>query len=347
MHMHRDKNIYQQVSLGSILCLILVCLFAVENAFAAGTPAGTVITSTVSATCTIGGAPQGPVFASAAFTVDRRINLVVTKIADVATAPTLTNVALPFLITNTGNTPLRFALQAQSRATNTWSMNNVRIYRDDNSNGVWNSGDTLYSDAGTFNDVASDATLTVLIVSDTPAGVANGQSAIYDLIAAAVDAGTLNLAAQTAGPDTVGVDTVFSDSAGSAAGDAAHDGRHSAFGIYTVNSTSANVIMNKTVAILDQWGGNQPIPGATLRYTITVSVTGSGTANNVVITDALPTNTASIPNTLRLNGAAITDTNDADAGDVGQTTLNAVTMRLGNMTSATPVQTIRFDVKIN
>jgi len=281
------------------------------------------------------------------FTVDRRINPVVTKVADVTTAPTQTNVALPFLITNTGNTPLRFALQAQSRATNTWSMNNVRIYRDDNSNGLWNSGDTLYADAGTFGDVASDATLTALIVSDTPAGVVSGQAAIYDLIATAVDAGTLTIAVQTAGPNTAGVDTVFSDSAGSATGDLARDGRHSAFGVYTVNATTANVIMTKSVTILDQWGGNQPIPGATLRYAITVSAAGSGTANTVVITDLLPANTASIPNTLRLNGAALTDINDADAGDVGQTTPNAVTVRLGNMTSATPVQTILFDVKIN
>lgn len=345
--MKSAKTTYQRI-LTSFLPAIVACFLVHGNqALAAGTAAGTIITSTASMTCTLGGVAQPPLSAASSFTVDRRINMTVTKLADATTAPTQTNVALPFLVSNTGNTALRFSLQAQSRATNTWTMNNVRVYRDDDNNGLWGAGDTLYADAATFGDVASDATITALIVADAPGGAVNGQSALYDLIASAVDAGTLTLSAQTAGPNSGGVDTVFADSAGSATGDAARDGRHSGFGVYAVGSATANVVLNKSVQILDQWGGNQPIPGATLRYTITVSVTGSGTANSVVITDALPANTAFIANSLLLNNGALTDANDADAGDVGQTTANTVTVRLGNMTSASPAQTIRFDAKIN
>jgi uncharacterized repeat protein (TIGR01451 family) len=102
--------------------------------------------------------------------------------------------------------------------------------------------------------------------------------------------------------------------------------------------------LNKTVTVIDQWGGHQPIPGATLRYTITA--TASGTANNVVVIDPLPANTAFIPNTLKLNNAALTDAADTDAGDAGGTTADTVTVKLGNLTSASLIQTITFDVKI-
>jgi uncharacterized repeat protein (TIGR01451 family) len=139
---------------------------------------------------------------------------------------------------------------------------------------------------------------------------------------------------------------VFLDTAGSAVGDGVRDGKHSATGTFSVTISALNVNLNKTVTILDQWGGTLPIPGATLRYTIMATTTGSGIANNVVISDTVPLNTTYIANTLRLNSAAVSDVVDADAGDVGGTTPGTVTVKLGNLTSASPTQTITFDVKI-
>jgi uncharacterized repeat protein (TIGR01451 family) len=136
------------------------------------------------------------------------------------------------------------------------------------------------------------------------------------------------------------------DVAGSAVGDGARDGKHSATGAFGVSVGALNVNLNKTVAILDQWGGNLAIPGATLRYTIAASIKGGGTANNVVISDPLPANTTYTANSLRLNNTALTDIADTDAGDVGLTTPNAVTVKLGNLTSSSPIQTITFEVKI-
>ncbi|HTG01808.1 MAG TPA: hypothetical protein VK654_14600 [Nitrospirota bacterium] len=330
-----------------VLALCVSAIFAPGSASAAGTPAGTIVTSTSAVTCQINGVAQGAVYGSTSFIVDRIITFVATKIADVTSTPSQTNAAVSFLVSNTSNTVLRFSLQAVSKTTNTWTANNVRIYRDDNNNGTWDAGDTLYTDAGTFGDIASDSTYTVMIVADIPAGASNGQTAAYDLLATAVDAGTLTVSVQTTGPNTAAVDTVFADAAGSASGDVVRDGKHSAAGTFTIVSSTINVSMSKTVTVIDQWGGSQPIPGATLRYTILVTANGGGTANNVSVTDPLPVNTTSIAGTLRLNGTPLTDAADADAGDVGQTTTNAVTVRLGNMTSATPNQTITFDVKIN
>jgi uncharacterized repeat protein (TIGR01451 family) len=329
----------------TVFAFLAYCIFSVGTALAAGTPAGTVITNTVSVSGFYGGVPFA-MTAGNSFRVDRAINEVVTKNADANTAPNTANVALSYLVSNTSNTSMRYALSAVSKPTNTWTMNNVRIYRDNNNSGSWDAGDTLYADAGTFGDIATGASVTVLIVADTPAGLAIGQTALYDLVATAVDAGTLNISTQTAGPNTPGIDTVFLDVAGSAVGDGARDGKHSASGVFGVTVSAVNVNLNKTVIILDQWGGTLPIPGATLRYTIVATTSGSGIANNVVISDPLPLNTTYIANTLKLNNSAVSDVVDTDAGDVGGTVLGTVTVKLGNLTSASPTQTIQFDVRI-
>lgn len=342
--MQHNRKSYH-VSRWGIIAFLTWCVLAAGTAGAAGTPAGTLITNTVSVSYVSGGAAHTAT-AGNSFLVDRAINLVVTKNADAYTAPTSSNVALSFLVSNTSNTAMRFALSPVSRATNTWTMNNVRIYRDNNGNGAWDAGDTLYSDAGTFGDLATGASVTVLIVADAPGGLSIGQSAQYDLVATAVDAGTLNVSAQTAGPNTAGIDTVFLDTAGSAAVDGTRDGKHSATGAFNISIAALNVTLSKAVSVLDQWGGSLPIPGATLRYTITATTTGGGAANNVVISDPLPMNTVYIANSLRLNNTALTDAADTDAGDMGATTPNAVTVKLGNLTNSSPAQTIQFDVRI-
>jgi uncharacterized repeat protein (TIGR01451 family) len=106
------------------------------------------------------------------------------------------------------------------------------------------------------------------------------------------------------------------------------------------------LVVNKSVTVMDQFGGTQPLPGATLRYTITVSVSGSGSANSVVITDPLPLDTTYTANSLRLNSALLTDVVDGDAGEQAGAP-GTVTIRLGTLTNASPLQTIVFDVRIN
>ena len=106
------------------------------------------------------------------------------------------------------------------------------------------------------------------------------------------------------------------------------------------------VVLTKTATVINQFNGTEPIPGATIRYTITATVTGSGTATGVVITDLIPLNTTYIPNSLKLGGAALSDGADADAGDVGGTTAGMVTVSLGDLTSL-GAKVITFEVKIN
>jgi len=122
-------------------------------------------------------------------------------------------------------------------------------------------------------------------------------------------------------------------------------GSQSATGSYRVSDLA--VVMNKVAVVADPSGGSLVVTGATIRYTITVSVTGSGTANSVIVADPVPANTTYTPGSLRLNGVTLTDALDIDAGDVGGTASNTVTVKAGNLTSASPAQVIAFEVKIN
>jgi len=325
--------------------LIAFAALAPATASALGTPSGTVVTTTATASYQIGGISQTPVSAAAAFTVDTRVNLNVTRNADATVAPGTMDQPLVFTITNLGNAPQRYDLSIVSRLTDSFDMNNLRIYRDDNASGAFDVGDTLYAGPAIFGDIAADGALRLLVVADTPAGQPGGATAVYDLLAATVVSGGTTTVVQTPGPDTAGVDVVFADPAGSAAGDNTRDGRHSASGTFTVLSVAVNV--GKAVAVIDQFGGANPVAGATLRYSITVTVSGNGTANSVVITDPFPANTTFRPGSLRLNGAPLTDAADADAGDAGATAPGAMTVNLGGLTAASPAQTIIFDVEIN
>lgn len=79
-------------------------------------------------------------------------------------------------------------------------------------------------------------------------------------------------------------------------------------------------------------GGINPkaVPGATIRYTITVqnNAGASGSGSNVIITDPIPPNTAYTANSLTLDTVPLTDASDADAGSFGGT---SISVNLGDM----------------
>ncbi|MDZ4186294.1 MAG: hypothetical protein U1D97_15120 [Desulfuromonadales bacterium] len=333
--------------IGTIALFLALCYPASQSAYAIGTPSGTVITNTATATYNDGATPVTRTASAPNVVVDNKVNLTVTKNADVTVVPGSSDQSLVFEVKNDGNTTQRYALTATNSAGIV--MENVRIYLDNGTNpGVWDAGDTLYLDAATFGDVLADGTLEVLIVADTPAAANSGDTADYQLVATTVDAGTTTVTTATVGVNTAGVDVVFADIAGSAAGDVARDGTHSATGLYTVNLLS--LILNKSVNIT--WDPTnlfvtpKAIPGAILTYTITASVVGVGTAANVVITDPIPANSSYAANSLQLNSVALTDAADGDVGSIGGTPTE-VTVDLGDLTSASPEQVITFDVTID
>lgn len=90
------------------------------------------------------------------------------------------------------------------------------------------------------------------------------------------------------------------------------------------------------------------IPGATVRYTLTVSNTRATGATNVVVVDAMPANTTYVANSINVGGTAQTDADDSptDEANFNVTNANAVTVNVGALASGAN-ETITFDVTIN
>ncbi|MEW5799165.1 MAG: isopeptide-forming domain-containing fimbrial protein [Bacteroidota bacterium] len=113
-------------------------------------------------------------------------------------------------------------------------------------------------------------------------------------------------------------------------------------------------VMALTKSVTTQSGRSRP--GDTLIYTITYTNTGSGTANQIVISDVSPTNTTYLGNSVSINNSAngntfTAKTDDADADEV-EVSSGTITVTLGSvgpgmLGNATYTGQIRFKVKID
>ena len=116
-------------------------------------------------------------------------------------------------------------------------------------------------------------------------------------------------------------------------------------GEYLVSDVQVSVI--KSLSVSDPFGGSQSIPGATITYTITVQVIGTGTTTASVVRDPIPTWTTYVPASITLNTVSLTDAIDADAGELESSGAATVVVRLGDLTAADGIQTVEFQVTID
>ena len=118
-------------------------------------------------------------------------------------------------------------------------------------------------------------------------------------------------------------------------------------GTYIVSSII--VTLTKTVTgASDPFGGTEYVPGATISYRITVNVAGSGSAEQLVITDLIPANMTYAAGTILIDNTPPyqTDAGDGDIADFNITTLNTVTVDFGD-TAAPATYTVDFNATIN
>ena len=331
--------------------------------FAAGTGAGTQISNTATATYSIAAVVQPPVSSNISqFRVDRRINLTVAEIGSIATSvvPGASARVLAFTVTNSSNATLDFRLVATQDAsgsttafarTDNFDVIAPQVFVDVNANGIYEAG----VDTATFIDeLPADGSRTVFIVATMPGAVVNGDTAGLTLTAVAAQStdGTGNhvptpgVLSADAIQNSSGVadngnftDTVFGDAAGDT--DAARDGRHSDDDEYVV--ASVVTVLNKSQSVLDQFGGNNPIPGATITYLLTFNVSGAGSVTGAQFVDPIPAGTTYVPGSLNLDSVSLSDAADADAG---RFTGSQIEVNLGTVT-APASRTVTFRVTIN
>jgi uncharacterized repeat protein (TIGR01451 family) len=325
------------VQLVRITVVMLAALFLQKPALAVGTGAGIDISNTATVDYVIGGS-AGSASDTATFRVDEKLDVNVTwqDASNIIVNTPDTNQVLSFLLTNTGNGNDDYTLTVDNNlGGDQFNPVFVDIYLDANGNGIFESGiDTPYNPGSNDPVLAADESLAIFVRNNIPGSLSSGDLGNSQLTATSNTlSGTPGTALANAG------DNNTTAVVGTSGGD------DSAIGTYEVGTASVSLV--KSVVVSDPLGGNQPMTGATLSYRIDVTVTGAGTATGVVITDPVPSNTTYTSNSLTLNGSPLSDGVDGDAGDVGGTTPNTVTVNLGDLTPASPLQTIRFNVIIN
>ncbi len=303
-----------------------------------GTAVGTVIENTANISYDLAGTPLTLQSNTTTIVVAERINVTTTLLSpQTLVSANDTDQALLFTVTNTGNGSEAFELAIDSNIAGS-DFNPTpavpAIYFDTDGSGDFNAGDVAYTLGVNDPVLAPDASVNVFLVNDIPGTVANGDIGRSELTATSVT-GSGAPGTVFAGQGDGGVDAVIGTTGGTAA----------AVGEYLVSDVLISV--TKSQVVTDPTGGSEPIPGATLTYSIAVEVTSSGVATASALTDPIPTFTTFVPGSITLNGAAISDATDGDAGELDNSGAATVVVRLGDLTQADGVQTIVFQVTID
>ena len=304
-------------------------------AHAAGTPAGTIINNSATATYDLPTGGQDSVTSNiVSLTVDELLDVSVasTDGGDVATFPAAVNQVLTFRVTNAGNGAESFVLTARDTVGgDDFDPSATSIVIDSNGNGVYDPGiDTVYV-AGANNPLlAPDGSVLVFVLSSIPAGASDGQRGRVDLVAVAAT-GSGAPGTTFAGQGQGGGDAVV----GATGADAEDDG------YYAVSAASVAFVKSATVA--DPFGGTTRVPGSIITYRLVASVGGSGSLANLRIADAIPAGSSFRAGSITLEGAPLTDAADADAGEFVGT---GIAVRLGTV-AAGSARTVTFQVAID
>ena len=320
-----------------VLAVALAVLAPVATQ-AIGTAAGTNIQNTAIVDYSIGGTPSSATSNVSSLDVAEIVDVtVVLQSAAVSSTAGASGEALVFRVTNTGNGSEPFVLAGNSvlAGDNFDPVPSVPfVYFDSDGSGDLSPPDVAYVQGSNDPVLTADASLGVIVVNDLPTGLADGSRGRSELAAAAAT-GTGAPGTVFAGLGIGGVDAVVGTSGGRAV----------VFGEYVVGAIQISAVKSQTV--LDQFGGNRPLPGATIRYQIVVTPTGTGTAVGATVTDSVPASTTYVAGSLQLNGAALTDAADADAGTYASSPASAIAVSLGDLTAAAGPQTVAFSVTID
>lgn len=303
-----------------------------QAAMASGVSAGTLIENTATATYTSGTASGTVQSNTVTVKVDELLDVAVAGLTTTPVVAGAGNVVLAYSITNTGNGPEAFTVAVDPAvAGNDFDVTVQQIVIDTNGNGTYEPGVDQVLPAGSPTPViAADDTLQIFVIVSLPAGATDGQNSQIRLTADAVT-GTGTPGTSFAGQGEGGGDAVVGASGASSNG------------LDSLIASLAAVSLTKSASIVDPFGGSQPVPGAVVTYTLTATVSGTGQADSLHVTDVIPTGTTYQAGTLKLDAAALTDATDTDAGTASA---SGIDVNLGSVSGGT-TKTVTFDVKIN
>lgn len=299
----------------------------------AATRAGSTISNTATASFDNGGGTQTIDSNSVELLVDELLDVTVASSdpADVITTPGATGQVLTFVVTNTGNGEEDFVLSTIANAGgDNYDPVVTQIYID-NGDGIFDTNtDTPYTAGANDPTLDPEQGITVFVVATTPGTVTDGNRGIVSLVAAA-KTGTGAPGTPFAGAGEGGGDAVV--------GLTGAEGRDD--GAFLVSAAAVTLV--KSATITNPVGTADPVPGATITYTIVATVSGTGSVAGLSIVDNIPASTSYVANSLTLGGSPLTDAADTDAGDYNGTRIN---VSLGTVAGG-QTRTVTFQTTID
>ena len=304
-------------------------------ATASGVLAGTLVRNTAQASYDDG---RGQVTTINSNTVEFRVDEVLDvavaarDAGDATVAAGATGQLRIFTVTNAGNGAEAFRLVATGAVSgNGFDPAVTAIVLDTNGNGVYDPGvDLPVSADGTIAPLDPDQAVTVFVIASVPGDAGDGRRGALSLSALA-----------RTGSGAPG--TVFAGQ-GFGGGDAIVGAtRATALGQGGFVVQRATVALVKSATVLDPFGGTRTVPGSLITYRIEASVSGSGAVSGLRVTDGIPAGTTYRAGTLTLDGAALSDAAD---GDAGQASAAGVDATLGTQ-AAGQTHAVQFTVTVN
>jgi len=353
-----SKNFVLDRRLFVLVSLLVGGLFDAQASHALGTDAGVNIQNTASVNFEINGTAQTPVNSNTVQTlVDELIDVVVVDNngGPVAVSTPDTGIILQFTVTNNGNGAEVFRVIANPNVVEGgFDPLLDQLYLESNGiPGLQIGADTAYVSGTSDPLLAEDESLVVYVVSNIPVSLSQGDNGDVELRAVSE---TIITQAGVDNPDDAGWPTPGTSYAGlgNGGGDivvgTSHDTSNLLMrttGRYQVSDAVINVTKS-SITVLDPFGGTTLVPGTVITYQIDVAVTGTGSADGVVISDLLPAELEYQLNSLSINGVA-EDDDFAPLGVDGSgynTGASTVVVDRGVVAGGSPTIVITFDAAI-
>lgn len=312
--------------------LALTILLASAPAKADGVDAGTLIENTASATYDNGDGPVTIPSNTVTVRVDELLDVALTSLDSGPVGAAPGTAVLTFELTNTGNGPEDYTLTANPAvAGNDFDTTVDAIAVDTNSNGTYDpTVDEILTGPETTDVLNAGDNITVFVIVTVPDGVSDGDTSDVDLLAAAVT-GTGTPGTVFAGQGVGGSDAIVG----------ANGADDNATGSLLIGITSVSLV--KSASVLNPFGGSNAVPGSVITYTITADVSGSGSVDDLTVSDTIPTGTTYVPNSLALDGGDLTD---ASGDDAGEASASGISVDLGTAPGGSSYA-VTFDVTVD
>ena len=295
--------------------LLITGLSVSAPIWAIGTDAGADIENTATVNFAINGTAQTPVDSNTVVTtVDELIDVVVVDDIGGPVGVSSPDAAaiLQFTVTNNGNGSEVFRIIADPNiAEGGFDPALNQLYLESNGiPGLQIGGDTAYVSGTSDPVLAEDESLTVYVASDIPGGLGQGDDGEVTLRAIS---DTLLTQAGTDDPDAVAWPAPGTSYAGQGdgGGDAVIGSSHDVANLLVRTSGTYEVadavvtVAKSVLSVLDPFGGATLVPGSVVTYQLEVTVSGSGDAENLVLSDVVPAELAYVAASLRIDGVAL------------------------------------------